>query len=469
MPVTYRSLAFTSPKGTRIEFTYDGVITDGVTHNLGEFQFSGVDGNYYQDRSLTTDPYPFTLLFNNQEDLKTARELLSEKKTDSNVAMLEHPDPTLPSSTFPVVVSSFKPSQNSVKKIGVIAMTVIFFKTIKNLLGGDPVDVNNPSSGFATITSIEELNIQQATDFADSVNLETGSGFASLVEKTRSVVTDLQDGMGFIAAQVDSVNLLFTTGIAEILSNVDELARFPFDLARQIQNLTQLPMLAIQDATSRISAYTDYVNSVLGFSADDNTEFESGSPSGINLLSVAGMASLAAISAINYSAVSTPSVTLDEIISGEVEQPEAGTVSGSTTTTTSLTESGTVITAGYLSRPQIIETIQSVLKSAVETTEILSEKAAEFGASTFFTQYFDYSILNKNLIASTVGNLNKRIFNTTREIIFITDIELTPTQHCAILYKSVELNTILFFNSSNNLHGDEITIVPKGREVIYYV
>lgn len=466
MPITYRPLAYTSPSGQRIEFTYDGKIEDGVTHNLGEFQFSGVDGKYYQDRSLTTDPYTFNLLFNNQEDLSTARELLSEKRTDTQVGMLEHPDPTLPSGTFPVVVSSFKPTQNSVKKVGVIAMTVTFFKTIENLLGGDPVDVNNPSSGFATLNTIENLNIQQATDFAESVNLETGSGFASLVEKSRAAIVDLKDGLGFIAAQVDSVNILFTTGVNEFLSEVDELARSPFDLARRIQNLIQLPMLAIADGKTRIAAYRDYVESVLGITEDDKQEFSAGSPSGINILSVAGLASLASISAISYSAVSTPSVTLDEIISGEVEQ-------GAGTTTTaeqlSLTETGTVITEGYLSRPQIIETIQSVLNSAVETTEILSEGAANFGASTFFTQYFDYSILNKNLIASTVGNLNKRIFNTSREISFITEIELDPIQWCAQLYKSVENNTINFFIASNKLHGDEIFIVPKGREVIYYV
>ena len=456
MAINYRQLAYTTPNGERIEFPYDGALEDGVTHNLGTFQFSGVDGNYYQDRSLTTDAYPFEILLNSQEDLSVVRRAFLDKKTENKTGYLEHPDPTL--GTFPVVVASTKVTQNSVKGQGIIIVSVVFYKTIENLLGGNIEESSNPSSGFAMATAIDELNIEQATDFENAVNLDEGSGFSALVNRATEAVTNVQDGLSFIAAQVDEVNILFTNTGAEILGNIEELARSPFDLARQIQNLIQLPMLAIDDATTRISAYKEYVESVLTFTASDEAEFNAGSSSGKNILAVAGLASLAGISAINYSAVSTPSVTLDEIVSGE-----------EVTTTTTAVATSTLITEGYFSRTQIMETIQSVLTTAYETTETLSEKAANFNGETFFTQYFDYSILNKNIVSATVKNLNKRIFNTAREVIFVTDEEKTPIEYCALVYNSVEVNTINFFITSNKLHGDEIFIIPKGREVVYYV
>ena len=442
---TYRPLAFISPiSKQRFEFTYDGALSDGVTHNLGEFQFSGVDEKYFQDRSQSSDSYGFTLLLNSQDDLRTLRSILNEKISQNNPGTLEHPDPTL--GTFPVVTSSYKVIQNSNKKIGVISVAVVFFRTIPNLLGGDPSASNNPASASATLQAIDELNVDQANEFADSVDDSTGQGFAAIVEGATSAAQNAQEFLGDIAAKVDEINILFTTGVAEILSTADELARAPFDLARQVQNLIQLPMLAIDSATDRIAAYQDYVNETLSFSETEENEFTSGSPAGKSNLSVAGMAALAAISAINYSAVSTKSVTLDEIKSGQV-----------------LTE------AGYLSRPQIIETIQSVLNSAKSSTELLSEKAEGFGAVTFFKQYFDFSILNKNIVAATVRNLNQRIFNTRSEVVIVTEKEESPIPICGRVYGSIENNTVEFFMESNKLRGDEIYLVPKGKEIVYYV
>lgn len=441
---TYRPLAFTGPvSGDRVEFIYDGAIDDGVTHNLGEFQFAGVDDKYFQDRSISSDAYGFTLLFDDQDDLRTARRILSEKNRPGQTGTLEHPDPTIGS--FPVVTASFSVSQNSVKGRGRAALQVVWYKTIPDLVGGDPSAAGNPASAAAIRAAIDELNIDQAGKFADSVEQEPGSAFARIVESTISAVESAQELFSDIASRVDSVNIAFTSTAFQIISTADELARTPFDLARQVQNLIQLPMLAINSAQERLDAYQDYVSQVLGFSNDEELEFESGTPAGKNVLSVAAVASLAAISAMNYSAVSTDSLTIDEIRSGS-----------------GLTDDG------YLSRTGIISSINSLIDTAKGTTETLSDKAANFGAVSFFDQYFDYSILNKNLIAASVKNLNSRIFNSTREVIITNDVERSPIELCALLYNSIEVNTIQFFIESNQLHGDEIFLVPKGRDIVYY-
>lgn len=442
MAINYRPLALTTPSGQRFEFLYNGELEDGKTHNLGEFTFSGQDEKYFQDKSITSDSFPFTILLRDQDVLKTVRTAFDEKKTDTADFILEHPDPSL--GTFPVVVSNYKVSQNSVKGRGIIRVSVVFFKTITNLLGGDPTESTNPSSAGSTLTAIDELNIDQATDFENSVNLDFGSAIAALSERTIGAVNTITDSLSAMASVKEEISTLFNNTAQEILTTIDTIVLTPFDLARQMQNLIQLPMLAIDDPTQRIATYSELLTSLTVFSQDDETEFTSGSPSGLNILSGAGLFALATVSAINYSAVSTSSVTLEEIVSGEP------------------------VSSGYISRNQIIETIDSILNTALNVTETFSEKSSNFGAETFFTQYFDYSILNKNLIAATVKNLNNRVFNTSREITIVTDQELTPIQWCANLYQSVELNTVVFFNDSNNIRGDEIFLVPKNREVVYY-
>lgn len=443
MAINYRALALTTPSGNRLEFLYDRKLEDGKTHNLGEFTFSGQDEKYFQDKSITSDSFPFTILLRDQDVLKTVRSALDEKKTDTADFILEHPDPSL--GTFPVVVSNYKVSQNSVKGRGIIRISVVFFKTITNLLGGDPAESTNPSSAGASLTAIDDLNIDQATDFENSVNLDLGSAIASLSARVTDAVNSITDELSTIVSANEEIAIIFNNTAQEILINIDTLVLAPFNLARQMQNLIQLPMLAIDDPVQRIATYSELLTTLNTFSQDDETEFSSGTPSGLNILSGAGLFALATISAINYSAVSTSSVTIEEITSGEP------------------------VDSGYISRTQIVETIEDVLDTALSVTELYSDKSANFGAETFFTQYFDYSILNKNLVAATVKNLNNRIFNTSREVTIVTNEELTPIQWCANLYQSVELNTINFFNDSNKIRGDEIYLVPKNRDIVYYV
>jgi len=441
MITNYRNLAYKAPQtGTRVEFPFDDELNDSVTHNLGAFQFAGQDGIFHQDNSLNTGDYTFVLLIDDQDFLRELRSIFNEKKTEDSTGELEHPDPTI--GTFPAVISKIVYGQNTTKKSGIAKITITFVRDIPNLLGGDPLS----SSASATASAIDELNIEQANDFANSVDLSTGAGFASLVNKTVQSVNAAKDKLGTMAGAVDDVAILFSNTAQDILTNVDELARSPFDLARQMQNLIQLPMLAVDQATLRLSNYIEYVEEILAFSGTEENEFESGSPSGKNILSVAGLSSLAGISAINYSAVATESISLSEIQSGE-----------------------TTSAGGYLSRPQIIETIQATLNSALNATEILSDRASIFGATTFFTQYFDYSILNKTIVANTVKNLNERVFATAREIIFTTEEEISIIEWCSRLYNSVELTTLNFFKDTNMIHGDEVFLVPKGREIIYYV
>ena len=439
----YRPLAYKSPSGERFEFTYDGKLEYGTTHNLGKFQFAGTDENHYQDRSISSKPFDFVLLLDNQEDEKTVTKLLDEKTNQDNPGFLEHPIPNL--GTFPVVVSTYAVSQHETKGAGRISITVSFFRNIPSLIGGDPVESNNPASATATFKKIDQLNEEQAIIAAESVNLETGSAFAAFVESSVKTVQDAKDFLGGIAARVDEINILFTNTYAEIISEVDELARAPFTLTRKIQTLVQLPMLAIDSVTDRIAALDDYIKETLGITESENTEIQNGSASGANILTAKSSAVLAAISAINYSAVSGQSASLDEIKNGDP-----------------------IITNGYLSRPQIIETIGSVQDIALNTTEILSQFAEDFGAELFFNQFFDYSILNKSLITSTVRNLNNRVYSAVQEKRFINRTERHPIKICAELYKSVELSTVEFFCTSNNLHGDEIYLVPTGKELVWY-
>jgi len=146
----YRNLAYTTPSGKRFEFVYNGDLSDGVTHNLAEFQFAGVNEKYFQDRTVTSDEFPFNLSITDQTLLQEVREAFDEKVEPGKVGTLEHPDITL--GNFPVVLASAKFVQNSVKGIGAVIVSVVFYKTIPNLIAGDPSETEGAGSVSSTAT-----------------------------------------------------------------------------------------------------------------------------------------------------------------------------------------------------------------------------------------------------------------------------------------------------------------------------
>ena len=442
--INYNPLAYTSPETKiRYEFIFNGSIQDELAHNLGEFSFAGKDGKHYQDRSQSTGIYSFVLKLKDEETLRLIRAMFTEKSSSSSVGILEHPDPTLGS--FPAVVSSFKVSHNSVKGQGVINVEVSFFKTIPDLLAGDSFSQENPASAQSALAAIAALNESQSNDLDKSVDLSTGAGFAAFVQSTLEIVNNGKDSLDAIANQLDAISIAFTDAYLDIINNVETYAKTPFELARKIQNFLQLPMLASESVTNRSAAFNDFLGKNEDFSTETLAEISAGSPAGKTILSNRSLASLAAVSALNYTAISGQSVSIDKVKAGE---PFADT--------------------GYLSRQEIVDTINFIQDTAFNTTNLFSLLAKNFGAIIFFSQYFDYSILNKALLSATIKNLNNRIFSTVVEQSIETSRDINPIELCSDLYQSVELSTIQFLLESNNLCGDKIYIVPKGTEIKYY-
>ena len=442
--IEYNPLAFTSPEtSTRSEFTYSGSIQDETSHNLGEFSFSGADGKHYQDKSLSTGSFQFTIFAKNEDALREIRSLFSEKANPEATGTLEHPDPTVGS--FPAVISSFSVNQNSVKGQGFATIQVTFFKTIPNLLSGNSFAQENPASAQSTLASINDLNATQATDLKNSVDLSTGAGVAAFVQSTIDIVNSAKSNLDGIAQQLEEISIAFTDAYLDIINNVETYATTPFSLARKIQNFIQLPMLATSSVNDRVAAYENMLSENEDFSTETLSEITAGSPAGKTTLANKAVASLASISAINYTAVSGQSVSIDKVKAGEPFED-----------------------TGYLSREQISDTINLTQETARNTTDLFSSLASQFGADIFFSQYFDYSILNKAIIASVVQNLNNRIFASAIEQSIIVTRDISPIELCSDLYQSVEISTIEFLLASNKLNGDSIFLIQKGKEIKFY-
>ena len=470
MAFTYNELIWTSPEGNEFTFVYDGTISDGITHNLSEFTFANTDDTYFQDRTISHDDYGFSLYITDQDTLTDLRAAFEEKVTPGKTGTLQHPDPSI--GTFNCVVSSVKFDQNSVKGMGVCTISVVFHKQIKNLLGGDTSESATPASASAVYDAVSSANETQAEALSDSITTDSTAGNTTLINTATSYVSKINDKLASLSSKVDAVNVLFTNTYSSVVNNITDVVDDALKTAQQIQTLIQLPMLATESVKDRISAYKKLCDSILGTSLSsstdddtsttngltsaDETNINNGNAEGKNTIAMAGMVSLAAISAVCYSAATGESITDAEIVSGTITDTDNK----------------------YLSRTEIAKTILDIQNMAQTVTETLSEWAQNFGSAApelsgestllFFDQYFDYSILNKSLIAGTVKNLNNRLLNASSEKIYVTERAINIVPLCYKIYGTINVNTIKFLITSNELHGNSLYLVPKGTEIKYY-
>jgi hypothetical protein len=209
-----------------------------------------------------------------------------------------------------------------------------------------------------------------------------------------------------------------------------------------MQNFLTLPVLFTDDLTPRVNAYVAMVESALTFTDDQNSEIGSGSVIGKNYLANAVMITNASITGLIQIYSVTESTTLDEITRGKA--------------------------SGFSSRLDIQHAIQNILDSIESISVVMSEKATGFSNINFFKQYFDSSLLIKPLVKSAILNLQNRLSLLPLGRGAVLPYDESTVVLCSKIYNTVDLEVLQFFYDSNNIHGDEMYLLRKGRPIIWY-
>jgi len=436
--IEYRPLAFVSPSGRRTEFVYDGALSDTITHFTSSFKFVGVDGSYHQDRSIDSGSYPFLVYLTGDdrvERLKELRDDLNEKSEPKTRARLEHPDPTL--GTFDCVVSSYSVSSNLVKNINTIIVSMSFSRTINELTDGG-IDFSTQEIFSKNISSFEQF----ADDFKNTIDKNGGAAVSALANDTIKMINIANDTFSSITAEVEEASIAFDDVSSELLQSIDTFVRSPEVLAASMQNLITLPVLFTSNLSERVNAYNSMLELALDFSVDQLKDIENATSVGKNFLANKVMVTNAVISGLVQIYTQTPSTTIDEL--------KRGTASG------------------FSTREEIQGAIDNILAAVEAVSIIISDKSKNFSNINFFKQYFDTSLLIKPFIKSAILNLQNRltVLPVGRQAYLPYDEHTVVL--CSAIYGSVETDVLQFFYNSNNIHGDEMYLLKKGRAITWF-
>ena len=412
MHITYRPLNFTPQDGLTVTASLR-TLTDSRSHRLGNFEFAGEDGSFFQDQSISGRVLPITIILSGldiQEQLSLWRFALDTL----GIGLLEHPDPTI--GNVKVVTVSYTVNQSLIQQ-GRINIDINFQESIENLLESD-VTTNAPDDILA---KLENLNVAVSEELLTQLNTVDSSAVQRTVEIIKAGITSLEDNILDLAKEVDAINQQFVELLAEILNTIDSLARSPLDLARNIQNLILFPVFAIDSIERRVNNYSSYVRSVLG-----PVDTLLPSDADRNKLAMISVQAIVGVSAVAYSAV----------------------------------------TSKYSTRSSVLDTVQNILALQVDTIQALTAGELIFNGRLIFRRYFDQGGLLHDIVSLAVTTLLQIIIELPiekREILIEDEHPLVVFER---LSNTLDVEQYTNFLEFNNIIGDELWLLNKGREIV---
>lgn len=436
-----REAAYNSPSGTRIEFSYEDVARN-VPLRGTPWEFPGVDGAYVQKTGFGARKYPLRCIFAGpQHDLiATAFEAAL---LEPGIGRLEHP---LYGSIPNVVPFGDIGRRDDLKTAANQTILEVTFWT--TLPSPYPLSQRHPRSEI--LDAIEGFDVAAAQAFASRVNLGNALNRAAQTATTRSFLDGISESLSSISGAVASVSGAFADLNEQINTGIDVLVGQPLLLALQVKNLIRAPARALIGIRSRLDAYGDLFDDIFGSRA--------GNPSkqlahGVGLANRTDRIANDFITAdlVASSALSAEIVALNSQPIDDAGRPVAGPL--------------------FTTRPEALDagaTLGDHFDAFVEWREAGYDALGDVDGVHPY-QVDDGAAYQRlqQAVALTLGNIVSISFELLPERSVVLDRARTIIDLSAELYGSVD-DRLDFLISSNNLVGDEILELPKGKRIVYY-
>lgn len=412
-----QSIALTSPEGNIFEALWQGN-SRSMDKKLGLFEFPKVKGTKVQDLDIGSARYPLTIFFageNNDQESDRFFKACRER----GVWNIIHPVRGALDLQLISVAENIQPVESG----NVTQFDTEWIEPLKDS------EVPSLFQQRSTIDSqIDEINSTASDQIESNVLQETAAETSSFEATVNAVVVAVEKFLAPVyelQSEINSQILSIKRGITSLLSApVFDIV----SIAGQVQALVQLPALAIADVNSRIDAYENFISAALDFSPDTAETKDRNIVAVQELALTSGLASFSFISS-----------------TGELD-----------------------------SRLQAIELINSNTELFKNITDTLDATQELFKDEIIDGQYFSQSESYSDavlMVSQTIAYLLRSAFDLSIEKRFILEKMRAPIEITISEYGDLgedDLNFALFIES-NSLKGNEILILPEGREVLVYV
>jgi len=293
----------------------------------------------------------------------------------------------------------------------------------------DPTTLKTAAELAGIVESqLEGLNESALDQFLDAVETGTAAATAAIGAATTGVQTAVDRALSPLTTTNDSIFNLTNATQRGIQGTLDAAVLDPLALGGQIQNLIQTPALAVRDVKARLRAYQDLADELFGLTPSGTDDVAK------STIAVQELALCAALGAVGRSVASG---TLD-------------------------------------TRAQAAEAAESMANYFSDVTDALDASQLAYRDKLIVQQYFSQSqSYNDAALLSAQAILYALLasYNLAVEKRFILTEPRAPIEITISEYGGLGTNEELFdlFIASNKLKGNDIILLPAGREVVVYV
>lgn len=410
-------IRLTSPEGDTFTTLWAGNPRN-FERRLAFFNYPRIDGTIIQDLGAGAVTYPLTLLFEGENnDLEANRFLVSCKQ--AGVWSVDHPTKGLLFLQLISIREDVFPIQSG-------NVTTIETDWIEPLI--DEAEKSEAEKRFELSKGVDNVNSSGATQLTETVKQNKATQvytFATNVQKNVTAVTDklknLYERAAEVNAQISAVRRSITDTINQTVIDVTALAG-------EVQQLVQLPTLVSEDIQARLGYYSELGEELLGLSPEGTTEDDR------NAVAIQEAALVATMGAVAQIAASGTLKTRKEAL-------------------------------------DTLETVDGLFNSIVNELDLVQ---SQFSAVDIDNQYFSQTSSYSDLVllvANTLKYLLDASYDLAIEKTIVLSkprapIEITITEYGELGAKDENFD---LFIDSNRLKGNEILILPAGKEVVVYV
>ena len=456
------SVLLTSPEGNELECKWRGSSRE-VKKKLAIYSFPKFTGNTVRDLDIESAYYSIPLYFDGKDCDVNSQAFTRVYAKENGTWMMTHPVYDF----VELQLISYKDSTNLVDEGGYVVVETEWI---------EPVDEDTGLT-FAEAAGLvnagaDELNLTAAEQFARDLDATT-EAIRENIEYAVNGVQNLSDAtIGPLKSATDSLSNLMLSVQNGIQDTLSATVLEPLSLAGQIQQLLQLPLLGANDIAARLDYYEDLAeglrDNLPGAAQKKRKHYNDAVIGELALASVVVAQAKIAVTGINAAQsgrdLASGRISAAQVMSGL--SPTVQTLPG--TSTMVVTNANPIPT-----RASAVTAAQRLVDSLNDTLNALDTVQQNFETLDIDQQYFSgrdtYALLYK-VIMYAVKFLLLSAFDLSVEKRITLDKPRCPIEIVVTEYGTLGDNDVMLdlFIQTNELTGDEIYLLPAGREVVIY-
>lgn len=416
MPVPGKAV-YKSPSGAEIPFDFEDVVSS-VETKAAVFENAVGDGTYVQPNGRTGGRFPMSAIFHGAGFEARAEAFLSAV-LEPGVGILIHPSYRQPIDVVPVGEitrsDAFKTGANQV------IFSLSFYETTGLQLGAE--------TGRNQL--FDSLLDASAADFSDKTQLDDVVDKTSFKNKVLATIKTIETVMKNASQGLAGATELIESAGDSIDRGIDLLIGKPLALARQTQILIGEPRRQSDGARAKLDGYKNLTDSIFGLNNAEQSKYSNESINNFHLNKLVSQCIVG-----NYAMLAADGV--DQYFK----------------------KSDYLLAADNVAA--LLDQYQEWHDNNYEALEVstISEAATDTGDG--ISQLYDIvSQVNALLISAS--------FNARTEMRAAVAGDQTPIDLCYDLYGTTKAEIMDLFLNTNDIVGDENFIIPKGREIVWYV